>query len=468
MVDSRRRITVVVLVIVVLLAGGGYLLAKIGPIGCAYKAKRLCSGVFVSHRDPATVADEDLGAYRFIDAEIDYREKSVTAHIKGFFKTKAIYRAGLGSTLVVGVTEEELYKQAAGVAVPKMENRAALAWPQGDLVPTSPLSPQIDGAKLAAAVDAAFSEPDSAKPRRTRAIIIVYDGRIIAERYAPGIGRDTPLLGWSMTKSVNCILLGILVRQRRIATGEPAPISEWHTPEDPRGAVTVDQLLRMSSGLRFNEDYVNPLSDVVVMLFAKPDSAAYAAAEPLEVKPDSRWQYSSGTANIIARIIRQTLDENPADYFSFPRRTLFAPLGMQTAVIEPDGTGTFVGSSFMYASARDWARVGLFCLQDGVWNGERILPVGWMKYCRTPTPKAPQGKYGAQFWLNAGTPGKSADRWMPALPPDMFSLWGFEGQYVMIIPSRKLVVVRLGLSQPEGLWNQEGFVAAVLDSIKTP
>jgi CubicO group peptidase (beta-lactamase class C family) len=297
-------------------------------------------------------------------------------------------------------------------------------------------------------------------------VVIVYDGRIIAERYAPGITQDTALLGWSMTKSVTNALVGILVKEGKLSLKAPAPVPEWQSPGDPRGAITLDQLMRMSSGLKFQEEYtVNPRADVPRMLFAEFDTAAYAANKPLAVPPDSRWEYSSGTTNIISRIVRQTVGGTDSNYFAFPHRVLFDKIGIFSAVIEPDPSGTFVGSSFMYATTRDWARFGLFCLQDGVWNGERILPEGWMAYSTTPTPMAPQGEYGAHFWLNAGKAGNSKDRWMPKVPTDMYTLSGFEEQYVTMVPSEKLVIVRLGLSLPDNAWDQEQFIADIFAAV---
>jgi hypothetical protein len=179
-----------------------------------------------------------------------------------------------------------------------------------------------------------------------------------------------------MTKSVTNALVGILVGQGKLSVDEPAPVPEWSGPDDPRGAITLDQMLRMSSGLEFGEIYEDPRSDVCLMLFSVRDAAAYAADKPLETGPGGKWYYSSGTTNIISRIVRDSVGGTQADYFAFPRRALFDRIGMRSAIIEPDPSGTFVGSSYMYATARDWARFGLLYLQDGVWEGERILPEG--------------------------------------------------------------------------------------------
>jgi CubicO group peptidase (beta-lactamase class C family) len=223
----------------------------------------------------------------------------------------------------------------------------------------------------------------------------------------------------------------------------------------------------MSSGLDFVEVYTDMLSDTPYMLFGIFDTAGFTASKPLEVEPDSRWRYISGSTNLVCRIMRDALGGSLAHYFAFPRRALFDKIGMRSAVIEPDFTGTFVGSSFSYATARDWARFGLLYLQDGVWAGERILPEGWVKYTTTPTPKASKGRYGAYWWLNAGNPAGSENRRFPSLPDELYWASGYEGQNVIVAPSRELVMVHLGASlPPSGVWNFEAFVAGVLGAIK--
>jgi CubicO group peptidase (beta-lactamase class C family) len=287
----------------------------------------------------------------------------------------------------------------------------------------------------------------------------MHGGEILAERYAQGFTPSTPQLGWSMTKSVNSALIGILVKQGKLVTDDPAPVPEWQRSDDPRRAITLDQLLRMSSGLTFQETYEeNPVSDVNVMLFASADSAASAAAKPLQAQPDTQWSYSSGTTNILSRMVRQTVAGSVVDYWLFPHRELFARLGTGAIFMEPDPSGTFVASSFMYATPRDWARLGQLYLQDGIWQGERILPEGWVEYSRTPTPLAPGGRYGAQFWLNQGE-----EKWLTDLPPDLFAMSGHDGQFVLILPSQDLVVVRLGYSP--GIDRNE-LLAFVVDLLK--
>jgi CubicO group peptidase (beta-lactamase class C family) len=316
--------------------------------------------------------------------------------------------------------------------------------------------------RLTGILDRAFAEPVPARPQRTRAVVIVYDGRIVGERYAPGLGPDTPLLGWSMTKSVINALVGILVRQGRLALDHAAPIREWQSPDDPRHAVTIEHLLRMSSGLRFDEDALAPITDTVHMLLAESDMAAYAIDTPLDDAPGSRWRYSSGTSVILARALRNVIGDDRA-YLEFPRRSLFDRIGMSSAVIETDAAGTFVGSSLMWATARDWARFGMLYLADGVWSGERILPDGWVDYTRTPAPADPARRYGAHFWLDVPDGYRAT---AATLPRDAFHAAGHQGQFVTIVPSRNVVIVRLGGTRHHDAWDQTAFVRDVLAALK--
>jgi CubicO group peptidase (beta-lactamase class C family) len=314
---------------------------------------------------------------------------------------------------------------------------------------------------LADAVAYAFEDPDPERPLLTRALLVVYRDQLIAVRYADGISADTPLAGWSMTKSVNAALIGILEGQGALDIHAPAPVPDWH--DDERAQITVDQLLRMSSGLEFEEVY-GPLSDATAMLFERHSSAHVAMAKPLAVAPDTVWSYSSGTSNLLAWIVRETVERDGgwSAYASFARRVLFDPIGMTSAVMEPDASGTFVASSFMLATARDWARFGLLHLHDGVWQGRRILPEGWAGYVATATPGAPIGEYGAQWWTNDGAPGNASERRFPSAPTDAYQASGYQGQAVIVIPSRDVVIVRMGMTHDREVLDLDGVIARVL------
>jgi CubicO group peptidase (beta-lactamase class C family) len=431
---------------------------RLVPVGVAYKAKTLCSGVFVSRRDPKDVLAEievdDRALLRYVGASIQERERAVTASALGLVKREAIYRDGLGCTVVVDGMPRHPARDAAGSAAsPRAAARDAFdASERFDWAPSA----------LTRVLDAAFDEPNPQRLRRTRAVVIVHKGHIIAERYAPGIGRDTPLLGWSMTKSVVNALAGVLVRDGRLSLDLPAPVDEWQAPGDPRGRITLDHLLRMSSGLRFDDDPGSPAADVITMLYRAGDMASFAAGRPLQAAPGTTWHYSSGTTNIVARVIRTVLKDD-REYLAFPRRALFDRIGMAGAVLEADASGTFVGSSYMYATAREWARFGMLYLQNGVWNGQRILPDGWVQYTRSPAPADPRKHYGAHFWLEVPDEYRTAG---VRLPDDAFHAAGHEGQFVTVVPSQEAVIVRLGLARYPEAWDHAAFVRDVLAALQ--
>lgn len=451
------------LVLIVTLYFGNYVLHVVN-IGAGYKSKILCSSLFVSGMEPGMVLREDLSDPRLkmIKEHIDYEMKQVTASAPlGIVKRTAIFREGLGATL-------DLKKQQLQFALDHLEPPAefqSLPWPKGNAIDLDDIPPEIDNEKLASAMAYAFDEPDSVHLRRTRALVIVYKGKIIAEQYGAGITPDMPLLGWSMTKSVVNALVGILVGQGKLVLDDPAPVPEWQKPDDPRRSITLNHLLQMSSGLEFEEKYSSLFSDVIVMLFREKDAANFAITKPLLDEPGSKWSYNSGTTNIICWLIRQSFKDDEKAYLEFPQKELFQRLSMYSAIIEPDASGTFVGSSYMYATARDWARFGLLYLQDGVWEGERILPPGWVEYTLTPATHSKHKKYGAHFWLSPRGIPIYEEKLAATLPPDLYTARGHYDQYVTIIPSKNLVVVRLGLSLTNNTWNQAEFVARVLAAI---
>ncbi|MDD5170360.1 MAG: serine hydrolase, partial [Syntrophales bacterium] len=464
----KKIIYGVALTLLIILGLGIYFVHSALPIGNGYTAKYLCSQVFLCGRDDGYVFEHEVkptnALFSFIGHSVDYKNKTVTAIGPGFGKPlTAVYRDGFGCTLAVDTTRDELLKQVRG-ALPLRKHNPDLAWPDGEKVDVEFLPPEVDKTRLNKAVAEAFMEPLPKKKRNTQGVVVVYKGRIIAEKYAEGFSPATPILGWSMTKSVTNALCAILVKQKRLDIMKPAPVAAWKKPGDPRSKITLDELLRMSSGLKFDEVY-GPMKDVTYMLYDSKSMAQYAWGKPLGANPDGKWHYSSGTANIIARIERDAVGGTLVDIYNFARINLFDKLNMSSAVIEPDASGSFVGSSYMFATPRDWARFGLFTLRDGVWNGERILPEGWMKYSTTPTPLAPKGEYGAQFWLNAGEKDNPENRMYPSLPVDLYFLSGYNSQVVAVIPSRDVVIVRMGVTHDKSAWPQEKFIRQVLESI---
>jgi CubicO group peptidase (beta-lactamase class C family) len=459
----RRRVKLVLLGLAVVLAtalgGGGYVLSRMAPIATAYMAKTLCSGVFVVGRPTDDVVREDIVAdnhplLRLLLPSVDMARHMTTVTLLGGARSDAAYHPGLGCTISIGPA-------AAALTTASTAASRESAGRSEDFSADAP-GPGLDLLRLWDAVDWAFAEPDPAKLRRTRALVVLHDGRIIAERYAPGFSAAMPMPGWSMTKTATAVLIGTLVKSGKLSVEQKALLPEWRGAGDPRADITLDQLLRMTSGLHFTERYGDPDADVALMLFARADGAGYAIDKPLEAVPGTRWQYSSGTSNILSRVIRQAVGGTEQDYLDFPRRALFNPVGMRSAIIEPDASGTFVTSSYMYASARDWARLGQLLLQDGVWRGSRVLPQGWVKYMTTLTPQSTRKDFGAHLWVKVTPPFDSLLIPPPKLPLDAFHAVGYEGQFVSVIPSRRLVVVRLGLTRGDHVWDHEAFLGRLL------
>ncbi len=334
-----------------------------------------------------------------------------------------------------------------------------IPWPYGDKVSDS-FPPGINKIQLIAAVDNAFTEFLRGKKMRTRAVVVVYDGQLVAEKYAPGFSRTTKMYGWSMAKSITGALMGILVKQGKLYVTQPAPLPEWADQKDPRHAITIEQLLQQTSGLCFEEKY-SKASDVTNMLYKEGDMAGFAATHPLDHQPGTVFSYSSGNSNILSRIIKQTVGEE--DYATFPANALFYKIGMYSDLLEPDASGTFVCSSYILATARDYARFGLLYYNDGVWNGERLLPEGWVKQTAMAPAANTFRNYGYQFWLNGQLNG-SAQRLFPDVPADMFYCDGYGFQAIYIIPSKKLVVVRLGLTLDRS-FTQNDFLKSIIECI---
>lgn len=447
---------------------GAYFFHVAAQVLCGYKAKMVCTGVFVSGRSREAVEREDLVALDFLRTEVEGEKRRVTVSLLGLWKRIALSREGLGCTLVLDTSERELRRQPVPDLTPAALDPGK-PWPEGNGGDPGGEPQGVSRERLGEVLDWTFREPVPGMPRRkTRAVVVVQDGRIVAERYASGITAETALPGWSLAKGVLNALVGILAGEGKLALDAPAPVPEWGSPGDPRGAITLDQLMKMTSGQRFRE-LVDPVPfDALMMLGRTGDAASYAARLPLVAPPGTRWNYSSGASNILSRIVRHAVGGAHADYWAFPRRALFDRIGMASAVAEPDASGVLLLSTCVEASARDWARLGLLYLDDGVWRGARILPEGWVEYSRTPSGVAPRlGQYGAHVWTNAGQRGAGAHgaRWMPRLPADAFGFWGMAEQYLLVVPSRGVVLVRLGLTWDLAAWDAQEFAVRVLEAL---
>jgi CubicO group peptidase (beta-lactamase class C family) len=413
-------------------------------VATGFVANVICSETFVSGLDPkrnlAETTDAMPGAGPItwaMDTKVDRQRKDVTVTLFGFGRSHAVYREGVGCTLEHG---EALADGRLSPLKPQAALLPEIAGP-GLVAPQSP--------QLAAALDRAFAEPAEAPFRHTRAVVVMKDDRIVAERYADGIGTDTPLLGFSATKSVISALIGILVREGRLTRDQPVPIAAWQNPDDPRHAITVDELLRHTAGLALGSSLQASLASVLEpvnrMKFMESDMAAFAERAPLESAPGRVWNYHDGNYLILSHLIRNAAGGRAADVMRFAREELFGPLGMRNVVMQFDAAGTPEGSGAMMASARDWARFGQLYLDDGVAGGKRILPEGWVRYSASPTPHAWVG-IGAGFWTNLGDSFGAHYRVEHGWPRDAFFAKGTIGQYVIIVPSQRLVIVRLGRS----------------------
>ena len=415
-------------------------------VATGFVANILCSEIFVSGQPPERIFAETTAAMPgsslitwAMGYKVDRARRDVTVTLFGFGKSLAVYREGLGCYLDHG------------------DAVADAALPAGEIKPSQVLLPEIAGAhvvapaspQLAAALDRAFAEPEQPPLRHTKAVVVVKDGRVVAERYAEGYGLDTPILGFSATKSVMSALTGILVRKGALTLDAPAPIAAWRGAGDPRGAITVDHLLRHTAGLALGSSLQaslgSALEPVNRMKFMESDMAGYAERVELATAPGSAWNYNDGNTVILSHLIRNATGGSPADVMRFAREELFGPLGMRNVTIEFDASGNPEGSSQMLASARDWARFGMLYLGDGVVGGTRILPEGWVKYSASPTPNAWVGM-GAGFWTNRGDSFGATYRIQRGWPRDAFFAKGTIGQYVIIVPSEQLVIVRLGRS----------------------
>ena len=414
-------------------------LDRAASVPAHYVSHLMCSAVFVGGLDPDMFYRQGvrpvIAAVGFMmDYRIDRDRKEVTADLAGRVTSRSVFLGAEGCRIA-----HEGIPPAATDDPPPAAKQAAKS------LPVDPVNPALE-----AALDREFAEPESSPHRWTKSVVILHDGHIVAERYAPGYGPETPQIGWSVTKSVTNALIGILVRQKKLAVDAPVPIAAWRDAKDPRHAITVDNLLRMNSGIEFGQslfaDWRSAFDPSTQMQFDMADQAAFAETAELGAAPGTRWNYTNGNTMLLARMIRDAVGGDAASVLRFAHRELFDKLGMEHATLEFDSVGTPIGSSHMWASARDWARFGQLYLDDGVVDGERILPAGWVDYSARLTPGSETYGYGAGFWTNRGTIGGAARRIGLGMRSDSFMARGTQGQYIVIVPSARLVIVRLGMA----------------------
>lgn len=395
-----------------------------------YSAKSVASGVFVakSSQELIEVSDNGFSPVTLASNIVDLKNKEVTSNVFGFKNRTAVYREGLGAVVI-----NDDYDANASYLVPKRNKTPNnLPFPYGDLPQKDTVFSNIDYTKLTKVVDDYFNE--NTPENTTRALIVIYKNQIITEKYAEGFDENSRLIGWSMGKSLMSAVCGVLNFQGKLIVDDPAPIDAWKN--DERAKITINNLLQMNSGLEWEEDYTK-ISDVTKMLYLDTDMTKSQIDKPLVGAPNETWNYSSGTSNLLSGIIRNKFKIHQ-EYLDFWYTDLFDKIGMHSMIFETDLAGNYVASSYGWANARDWAKFGLLYLNKGNWNGEQIFSEDWVNYTVKPT-NGSQGVYGAQFWLNAGGH-------MPDVPKDLFFADGYQGQRVFIIPSKELVVVRLGVT----------------------
>jgi CubicO group peptidase (beta-lactamase class C family) len=427
-------------------------------VAADYTAKIVCSNVFIAGRDPEEVLRVDVQApghpiLKLMSVDVDSETGTVSAALFGWFGGGLAVARDNGGCATVPDGNVEAAKLFS-LEPPSQGTKPDELWPQGERVEPSQ-NPAV----------ATILDDEGATGPGMRAVVVVKDGRIVGERYGTGFSQNTPLLGWSMTKTVNAALIGALVKAGKMSTDATGLFEAWKG--DAREKISLADLMAMSSGLEFNEDY-GDVTDVTRMLYLEPDMAGFAAHKPLTGEIGKVWSYSSGTAVILSRLWQNAVGSK-ALALDWPRRSLFDPLGMTSAVLETDARGTFVGSSYLYATAHDWARFGQFLVDDGVWNGVPLLPAGFVSWMREPAP-ASNGRYGrGQLWLegpDGGDDAGNANEKGLDLPSDTFWLLGHDGQSTAIVPSQKLVVVRLGLTPSRLGYRPQAMVAALAKALE--
>lgn len=403
-------------------------------------AKVFCSALFISERDSAE-ARNNISPY-FLGAkldsisriQIDRGRKLVRMTLAARITREAKLYGDQGCVIHQPGKDSVYFRPVPVRSV--LPPAATMPWPMGDVLPKTPLPAAIDTAKLRLATEAAFANPAGL----TAAFLVVYDGRIVAERYANGAHRDMQLESWSMGKSITGTLVGRLIQQGALRLEDPAPVPNWRkTPNDPRARITVADLMRMSSGLRFSRGSPEDLPgyhDHDLIYTGALDAFEFVTTRPLQFAPNTKGRYRNTDPLTLGLIIRDIVRGRGEEYLSWPQRALFDKIGIRRQVLETDPYGNFLLSGYDYGTARNWARLGLLYLNDGVWNGERLLPEGFVRFVSAPAPAWPDSAYGGMVWVNA------RGEW--PVPRDAFAFRGAGGQETYVIPSRKTVVVRMG------------------------
>jgi len=426
---KRLKYSIIFLLISILILG--YIYYPALNIVTGYSSKNMASGVFMANRDQFSMMDNDNGFFPISLAKYDINkeEQSVTSSLFGLMKRKSIYVEGLGAVLV----DKNQINQLDLKVPNRFKTDSNLPYPYGDLPQKDTLFDEVNYEILEKAVENAF-DTKGEKLKQTRAVLVIYKDHIIAEKYENGFDKKSLMHGWSMTKSFASTMYGILQRKEGFDLNSITGLKKWKN--DERSNITYRNLLEMNSGLEWDEAYFN-ISDVTKMLYLTDDMGQLQIDKPLVGLPNETWNYSSGTSNLLSGPLLREQFNSHQEYLDFWYEELLDKIGMHSAIVEVDQVGNYIGSSYAWATTRDWAKFGLLYLHEGNWNGEQVLDSSFVKYVAAPTNSS-EGRYGAQFWLNAGA-------YFPDAPLDIYYSSGFKGQYVFIIPSENLVIVRTGL-----------------------
>jgi len=415
---------------------------SVTTLGAASYAKIVCSGVFVSGRDPEEIRKNS--AYflmtepvrqKPLTVDVDREKKQVRVTIEGTTRTAALY--GDQGCIIHPVGENGIHFTPVPVKT-TLPEAATQPWPMGDAPVKEPWPAGLDKAKVQAAVDMAFADPEGL----TAAMVVVYKGQIVGERYLSGISKDTQLESWSMGKSLTATLVGLVIKDGAFNLDDPAPVPDWRRPGDPRGAITVADIMHMSSGLSFtgqDDRWMDPNTqyhDHFFIYAGGVNAFQYAITSPVEYAPNTVGRYRNSDPMTLGFLVQQHVRKKGEEYLTFPQRALFDKIGIRRQVLETDAWGNFLLSGYDYGTARNWARLGMLYLQDGMWNGQRLLPEGFAKFVGTPAPAWRRKEYGGQFWVNG------EGQWN--LPRDAYFMSGAGGQHTFVVPSHDLVVVRMG------------------------
>jgi len=416
-------------VLVILLLLCVFVLPKFKLIS-GFAAKNMASNYFLAHRNKDIIQNIDNGTalVRLAKTKINTSEKTVTATVFGIYKSKAIYKDGLGAILLNGKKNIEIPKPNRNFT------KINLPYPHGHLPPEKFLDKQIDQKKIEITIKNVFKNNHPHEIKNTRAVVVLYKGKLLAEHYSPGFDKYSLHQSWSITKSLFTTSFGVLQKQ---GLKIDKPITDFkHWKNTDKQDITIRDLLQMQSGINWEEDY-SKISDVTKMLFKDMDCTKRSVYNNCVAKPGTIFNYGGGDTNVLSAVLRKQFD-TLQEYLDFPYLSFIDKIGMHSMLMETDVLGNYVASTYSWATARDWAKFGQFMLQNGMWNGEQILSDNWVNFVKTPA-KSAHLEYGGQWWLNKG-------KFMPNVPEDCFYADGFQGQRIFVIPSKDLVVVRFGVT----------------------